>query len=155
MLIEPLNERHDRKNFVCREPDLNRWLAQVARQHKEKGVSSTFVAVSAPGAAEILGYYAINMAELVHTDLPQQYRKRIPDRVPVFKLGRLAVAKAHERKRIGEFLLFDAIDRVKRIAEQVGGVGLVVNAKPTAVGYYEQYGFVPMADHPHNLFLTL
>ena len=52
-------------------------------------------------------------------------------------------------------MLFDAIDRATRIASEVGGVGLVVDAKPVAVEFYQKYGFEQMADHPQNLFLPL
>lgn len=153
MLVLPLNNQHDKKAFDCGDADLNRWLAQVARQHKEKGVSSTFVVVADESSTEIMGFYAINLAEIVNADLPAQLGKRLPERVPVFRLGRLATAKGHQGKRIGEFMLFDAIDRVTRIATEIGGVGLVVNAKPAAVGFYLQYGFEQMSDHPNNLFL--
>jgi len=155
MPVLPLNDRHDRKGFDCGDAELNGWFAQVARQHKEKGVSSTFVAVADEASTEVLGFYAISLAELVNTNLPAQYRKRLPTKVPVFRLGRLATAKSHERNGIGEHMLFDAIDRVTRIAEEVGGIGLVVNAKPSAVGFYNRYGFEQMADHPLNLFLPL
>lgn len=155
MLVLPLNNGHDRKGFDCGDAELNSWFAQVARQHKEKGVSSTFVAVDNEAGKEVLGFYAISLAELVNTDLPAQYRKRLPTKVPVFRLGRLATAKSHERKRIGEYMLFDAIDRATRISKEVGGIGLVVNAKLSAVGFYNRYGFEQMADHPLNLFLPL
>lgn len=155
MRVLPLSDWHDRKAFDCGNAELNSWFAQVARQHKEKGVSSTFVAVADEATQEVLGFYAISLAELVTTDLPAQYRKRLPARVPVFRLGRLATAKRHERKGIGEYMLFDAIDRVTRIAGEVGGVGLVVNAKESAVDFYKRYGFEQMADHPFNLFLPL
>lgn len=157
MLVLPLTDGHDRKGFDCGDAELNSWFAQVARQHKEKGVSSTFVVVDHEASTEVLGFYAINLAELVNTDLPTQYRKRLPTKVPIFRLGRLATAKSHERKGIGEYMLFDAIDRVTvtRIAEEIGGIGLVVNAKPSAVGFYNRYGFEQMADHPLNLFLPL
>ena len=52
-------------------------------------------------------------------------------------------------------MLFDAIDRVIRIASEVGGVGLVVDAKPQAVDFYKRYGFETMADHPLHLFLLI
>ena len=155
MLVLPLNNGHDRKGFDCGDAELNSWFAQVARQHKEKGVSSTFVAVDNEAGKEVLGFYAISLAELVNTDLPAQYRKRLPTKVPVFRLGRLATAKSHERKGIGEYMLFDAIDRATRISKEVGGIGLVVNAKLSAVGFYNRYGFEQMADHPLNLFLPL
>ena len=155
MLVLPLNNGHNRKGFDCGDAELNGWLAQVARQHKEKGVSSTFVAVADEASTELLGFYAISMAELINVDLPAQYRKRLPTKVPVFRLGRLATAKSNERQGIGEYLLFDAIDRVTRIAKEVGGIGLVVNSKPSAVGFYNRYGFEQMVDHPLNLFLPL
>jgi len=155
MQVLPLNDLHDRKGFDCGDAELNDWLNRTARQHKEKGVSSTFVAVADEICVDVLGFYAISLAELVSADLPAQYRKRLPTKVPVFRLGRLATAKQHQGKGIGEHMLFDAIDRVTRIAQEVGGIGLVVNAKPTAVDFYKRYGFDPMADHPQNLILLL
>lgn len=155
MLVLPLNDGHDRKGFDCGDAELNAWFGQVARQHKLKGVSSSFVVVTDEASAEVLGFYAISLAELVITDLPAQYRKRLPNKLPVFRLGRLATAKKHQGHGIGEFMLFDAIERVTRIAGEVGGVGLVVNAKLSAVDFYQRYGFEQMADHPHNLFLPL
>jgi len=153
MLVLPLNDRHDRKGFDCGDGDLNAWLSQTARQHKEKGISSTFVAVAEETSLEVLGFYAISVSELVNADLPAQYRKRLPNKVPVFRLGRLGTAMSHRRKGIGEHLLFDAIDRVTRIKNEVGGIGLVVNAKHSAIDFYQRYGFEQMADHPLNLFL--
>lgn len=153
MLVLPLNDEHDLKGFDCGDAHLNRWLAQIARQHKEKGVSSTFVAVQSETSAEVLGFYAISLAELANADLPMQYRKRLPDKVPVYRIGRLATANPHQGNGIGEHLLFDAIDRVTRCAKEAGGVGIVVNAKYSAVDFYKQYGFEQMSDHPHNLFL--
>jgi len=153
MLVLPLDDRHDRKSFDCGDADLNGWLRQTAKQHKEKGISSTFVVIADEASIEVLGYYAISLAELINADLPAQYRKRLPKKVPVFRLGRLSSTIKHQRKGIGEHLLFDAIDRAKRIAIEAGGIGLVVNAKHSAVDFYQKYGFEQMADHPLNLFL--
>ena len=155
MIFLPLNSLHDRKGFDCGNDDLNRWFSQVARQHKERGISSTFVAATDNTSAEVLGYYAITVAELVNVELPEQYRKRLPEKVPVFRLGRLAVSVRHKGRRVGETLLFDAIDRITRISQDVGGVGVVVNAKPSAIDFYKQYGFEQMSDHPLNLFLPI
>lgn len=155
MLVLPLSKWHDRSGFDCGDTQLNGWLAQVAKQHKEKGVSSTFVVAASETSTEVMGFYAINMAELINADLPEKYRKRLPSKVPVFRLGRLATSNSYQRKGIGEFMLFDVIDRISRIATEVGGVGLVVDAKPTAVDFYKRYGFDPMGDHPQHLFLPI
>ncbi len=155
MILLPLNSQHDRKGFDCGNDDLNGWFSQVARQHKDRGVSPTFVAATDYTSAEVLGYYSITVAELKNADLPEPYRKRLPVKVPVFRLGRLAVSVRHKGQRMGESLLFDAIDRITRISQEVGGVGILVNAKPSAIDFYKQYGFEQMADHPLNLFLPL
>jgi GNAT superfamily N-acetyltransferase len=155
MLILPLDDAHDRKGFDCGDAELNAWFSQVARQHKEKGISASFVSVATESSAGVLGFYAISLAELVNAELPARYRKRLPGKVPVFRLGRLATAQAHQGKGIGEFMLFDAIDRVTRIAQEIGGIGLVVDAKPSALGFYQRYGFAPLAGHPQKLFLSL
>ncbi len=52
-------------------------------------------------------------------------------------------------------MLFDAIDRVTRISEEAGGVGLVVDAKDSAIGFYRRYGFEIMADHPNRMILAI
>lgn len=155
MLVLPLKNTHDRAGFDCGNAELNSWFRQTARQHKEKGISSTFVVVSEEASMEVLGFYAISLAELINADLPAQYRNRLPTKVPVFRLGRLATAKGHQGRGIGAFMLFDAIERVTRITKEVGGIGLVVNAKSSAVDFYSKYGFKQMADHSHNLFLPL
>jgi GNAT superfamily N-acetyltransferase len=155
MLVLPLSDGHDRKGFDCGNAELDAWFARVAWQHREKGVSSTFVAVADEASSEVLGFYAVSLAELFNADLPAQYRKRLPTRLPVFRLARLATAKAHQRNGVGEYMLFDAIDRMTRIASEVGGIGVVVNAKSAAVDFYRRYGFEQMADHPLNLFLPL
>lgn len=155
MLFLALNSRHDRKGFDCGDDDLNRWFAQIARQHEEKRISSTFVAVADEASSEVLGFFTLTLAELVNADLPSRHRKQMPRRVPVFRLARLATAKGHQNRGIGEAMLFDAIDRTSRISQQISGIGLVVNAKPAAVGFYQQYGFEQMADHPCNLFLPI
>ena len=155
MQILPLSESHDRKAFDCQDEALNRWFVQIAMQHKAKGLSATFVAVETLDAAEVMGFYAVTMAEIRTESLPEAMRKRLPTRVPVARLGRLATSTNHRGKRAGEFLLFDAIDRVRRTARDVGGVGLVVDAKPAAVPFYQQYGFEQMLDHEQHLFLKL
>ncbi len=155
MLFAPLTKAHDRAAFDCGDEALNHWFKQVARQHRDKGISSIFVAVADAASTEVFGYYSLSLTGFVNDALPTAQRKLMPQKVPAFRLGRLAVSLQHRGRQIGQHLLFDAIDRATRAAKDVGGAGIVVNAKPTAVGFYRQYGFELMADHPHNLFLLI
>lgn len=155
MLICPLSRHHDRKAFDCGNDDLNRWLVQIATQHKRKLVSKTFVVVEAESSSEIIGYYAISLLELRNEELPADLQQQLPHRVPAFRLGRLAVSTRHQGKKIGEHLLFDAVDRVTRISGEAGGVALVVDAKDSAIEFYRRYGFEVMSDHANKLLLPI
>lgn len=155
MLIQKLTDAHDRKAFDCGEPALNEWFRKFAKQHKEKGLSSTFVMVDDIGSSEVLGFYAVSLTELFNADLPVALRKRLPQKVPAFRLGRLATANAHKGHGIGEMMLFDAIDRVTRLSGDIGGTMLVVNAKTSAINFYGRYGFEQMESHPQNLYLRI
>lgn len=155
MVINPLDETHNRTDFNCGDPTLNRWFQQTALQHKKKELSSSFVALNDRNSSDVLGFYAITMAQLHSTDLPTELSKRLPIKVPVFCIGRLATGLQHQQMGIGSFLLLDAIDRITRVAYQIGGTGIIVNAKPNAIGFYEKHGFVPIQDSPLNLYLPI
>ena len=156
MRILPLAGSHDRRQFDCGRVELNDWLARVARQHQDKGLSRTYVAADETVPAIVLGYYALTLADLDTTELLTAARKRFPRRVPGIRLGRLAVSVARQGKKLGELLLVDALERARRVSEQAGGVGLFVDAiDERAAGFYRRFGFVNAPEHPLLLFFPL
>jgi len=155
MRVLPLTGRHDRQGFDCGRQELNDWLRQVARQHQDKGLSKTFVAIRDDAPDRICGYYALTLAELENRHLPDAWRKKLPRRIPGVRLGRLAVDKQYQGKSLGELLLVDALTRVQRITTEAGGIGLFVDAiDEQAAGYYLRFGFEASPDNPLLLFLS-
>jgi GNAT superfamily N-acetyltransferase len=76
--------------------------------------------------------------------------------VPVFRLGRLAVARTAQSQGLGGQLLLLAGRRCLLAAEAVGGVALLIDAKNVAVArWYEGYGAMPLLDQPLSLLLPL
>lgn len=154
MQVLPLAGNHDRQGFDCGHAALNDWLRQVARQHQDKGLSKTFVAVLDDEPDRICGYYALTLAELENRHLPDAWRKKLPRRIPGVRLGRLAVDSQYQGKGLGELLLVDALTRAQRIYTEAGGIGLFVDAiDEQAAGYYRRFGFQPAPDNPLLLFL--
>lgn len=102
MQIQPLTGNHDRQGFDCGRQELNDWLRQVARQHQDKGLSKTFVAVREEEPARICGYYALTLAELENRHLPDAWRK-LPRRIPGVRLGRLAVDRQYHGRGWANF----------------------------------------------------
>jgi len=155
MQVRPLAGVHDRQVFDCGRQELNDWLRQVARQHQDKGLSKTFVAVREELPARICGYYALTLAELDNRHLPEAWRRKLPRRIPGVRLGRLAVDRQYQGKRLGELLLVDALTRARRIYAEAGGIGLFVDALDAqAAGYYLNFGFDASPDNPLLLFLS-
>jgi ribosomal protein S18 acetylase RimI-like enzyme len=155
MQVQALAGDHDRQGFDCGRQQLNDWLQQVARQHQDKGLSKTFVAVREEAPAGICGYYALTLAELENRHLPEAWRKKLPRRIPGVRLGRLAIDTQYQGKGLGELLLVDALTRAQRIYADAGGIGLFVDAlDEQAAGYYRNFGFEASPDNPLLLFLS-
>ena len=155
MQILPLTGSHDRQAFDCGRQELNNWLRQVARQHQDKGLSKTFVAIRDEAPTRICGYFALTLAELENRHLPESWRKKLPQRIPGVRLGRLAVDSQFQGKKLGELLLVDALTRAQRIYAEAGGIGLFVDAKDEqAAAYYRNVGFEASPGNPLLLFLS-
>ncbi|MBI4986691.1 MAG: GNAT family N-acetyltransferase [Rhodocyclales bacterium] len=155
MQVRALAGDHDRQEFDCGCQELNDWLRQVARQHQDKGLSKTFVAVRENEPSRICGYYALTLAELENRHLPAAWRKKLPRRIPGVRLGRLAVDRQYQGKGLGELLLVDALTRAQRIYAEAGGIGLFVDAlDEQAAAYYRAFGFEQLPDNPLLLFLS-
>ena len=156
MKILPLTGSHDRQSFDCGRTELNDWLQRVARQHQDKGLSKTFVASREQAPAVICGYYALTVAELDNSQIPESHRNKLPRRIPGVRLGRLAVDLRYQSKGLGELLMVDAITRARRIQQDAGVVGLFVDAiDGQAAGFYLRLGFSPSPDNPLLLFLPV
>ena len=154
--IELLAKSHDRDGFDCGSEPLNLFLKQTARQHAARGISRTFVLVE-DGASEpelIPGFFSLNLCQLKSESLSAEESKKLPRDVSGIRLGRLAVAREHQRQGIGKTLLVAAMGKFIEIFNTAGGIGLFVDAKDReAKRYYEQFGFVPLPSNELELFL--
>jgi GNAT superfamily N-acetyltransferase len=151
----PIGKEHDRKNFDCREPQLNLYLARFARQNHENGAAKTFVAVTVIDPAAVLGYYTLSPASLEYAQTPEILRRGLGRyEVPVFRLAQLAVDKKMQGRGLGGQLLIAAGRRCMAVAEEVGGVALLIDAKhDLAAKWYESFSAVRLQDAPLSLVL--
>ena len=153
--FEPLGRSHGRKEFHCGVQALDAYLVVVARQHAEKGVSRTFVAVDEGQPERIRGYFTLTVTEIDYKSLPQAQRRRMPKGgLPMIKLARLAVDRAFQGQGMGEILLIEALRRAEASQALTGSVAVAVEAKDeTAAGFYAKYGFVAAPDNALLLFM--
>ena len=154
--IEILDKSHNRTEFDCGNTRLNIFLQKTARPHITKGMSRTFVLMNDKTPKEILGFYTLSICEVETDSLPPTIAKKYPDQVPALKLARLAVSKNHQHKTYGNYLIGSAVEKIIFISENVGIIGLFVDAKDNhAKEYYETFGFVSLNGSPLILFLPI
>jgi GNAT superfamily N-acetyltransferase len=156
--IEPLGSGHDRTGFDCGVPELNRYLRETARQHIAKGIAKTFVLVEDTDGTlkPVLGFFTMSLCQVLASDIPPKWAKRLPRQIPAMRLGRLAVARARQRKGLGKVLLVEAIYKVAAVASAAGGIGLFVDAKDQAAAdFYSHFGFEPTPTEPLTLFMPM
>ena len=145
---------HDRSAFVSGSHALDRYLREQAKQDMRRRVASCFVAIDNDGI--IAGYYTIAATSLILDKLSTERIKRLPryPSIPAVLLGRLAVAQAHQGKRLGGALVADAFLRAARA--EVMAYAMVVDAKDEqATKFYEHLGFERLGDDPRKLIRSL
>ena len=152
--IEPLERLHDRRNFSCGEPSIDEYLRRLARQHAESKISRTYVAAK---GERVLGYYSLAMSAIRKGQLPEQHQKRFPNYpVTVARLARLGVDQRQLGKGLGKLLVMDALYRCYRLSEQIGSVGVVVDARhESAQSFYCRFNFESFPETPLTLWLPI
>ena len=152
----PLNKSHQRAAFDCGDASLNHYLQTTARQHQDKGISRTYVLVDEAQPERILAYMTLTVCEVLAEQLPPEWVKKYPNRIPAAKLARLAVSKDCQRQGYGAYLLVEAMQKTLDVNEAMGLAGLFVDAKHAAARqYYLQFGFLAAPDQLENLFMPL
>ena len=152
-----LAREHDRATFDCGDGDLNIYLQRYARQNHESGGAKCFVAVAVKAPTRVLGFYTLSPASVEYARTPAIVKKGLARYdMPVFRLGRLAVDRSVQGRGFGAALLLCAGERCIRVASEVGGVALLIDAKNERVAqWYASRGALPLFDAPLSLTLPL
>jgi GNAT superfamily N-acetyltransferase len=153
--VVPLETTHEVNEFDCGDSDLNVFLRTTARQHQRKFISKTYVLIDDDAPTAVMGFYTVAVRRMVSKDdLPPEMAKRMPSEVPGFSLARLAIRDDLKGRGHGEYMVFHALSRAARVADEIGGYAVFVDAKDEkAAAFYKKYGFIPFPDDPLTLCL--
>ena len=155
-VVEPFAKRHEREEFSCGKPSLDDFIRARVSQYEKRRLGKTFVAVP-KGGIKVLGYYTLAAGAVSFEQLPSSASRKLPKHpVPVVLLARLAVDQSVQGMRLGEGLLLDALQRSLDLSVRLGVHAVEVKAiDDGAVKFYGKYGFTPLLDEPHHLYLPI
>ena len=143
MEVRRLRASDDRATFRSGDEALDRFFRRFAGQNQFRHhLGVTYVAVE---GEHLLGFATVAPRHLEIEALPAAARKGLPAcPVPVLGLARLAVDQAAQRQGVGAALLRTVLLLAHELSEDVGCAGVVVDAKPDAVSFYEKLGFMAL-----------
>ncbi|MDX2021550.1 MAG: GNAT family N-acetyltransferase [Deltaproteobacteria bacterium] len=141
--IRPLTKEDDRRDFCCGHPSLDRFFEHYAGQNQFKlHLAVTYVAAS---EGRIIGFATVAASSIEAVSLPSDLRKRLPTYpLPILRLARLGVDLREQRKGIGRALLQHVCKIALAQRDQLGCVGLLVDAKPESEIFYKKLGFAAL-----------
>jgi GNAT superfamily N-acetyltransferase len=142
--VRRLAQGDDRTGFRSGNVELDRYFLRYAGQNQFRHhIGTTYVAVDDDGF--IAGFATVTASEITVGALPAPKRKRLPQYpMPVLRLARLAVDERAKGRGVGSLLLRSVLALAQRVTFDFGCVGVVVDAKPEAVAFYEKLGFVSL-----------
>jgi GNAT superfamily N-acetyltransferase len=142
--IRPLGKDDDRSGFSCGQPDLDRFFLHYAGQNQFKlHLAVTYVAVI---EARIVGFATVAGSSIERARVPSaRLRKRLPAYpLPALRVARLGVDTRVQGLGIGKALLRHVLALAVEQRDRIGCVGVVTDAKPEALSFYQGLGFVPV-----------
>jgi GNAT superfamily N-acetyltransferase len=142
--VRKLLATDDRTRFRSGNPDLDRFFHRYAAQNQFKHyVGTTYVAHEDHGA--ILGFVTVTPSAIEFADLPPALGLRLPRYpLPVLRIARLAVGATAQGQGVGSALRRFAFKLALSLRDDLGCVGVVVDAKADARSFYEKLGFEPL-----------
>ena len=153
---EPLGQ-HDRSAFSCGVPTLDSYFHERAGQDQKRKLAAPYVLVE-NGSDTIAGYYTLSSCSIHPANLPTTMTRKLPryQEYPAILIGRLALDRRYQGRKLGRRLLIDALHRCLILSSQLGAIAVVVDAKDaSARAFYEHVGFIPLESHDLKLYVPM
>jgi len=157
LVIELLNNSHNRPGFSCGVESLDNYIKKQAKQDVKRRISQVFVATQANKPADIIGYYTLSSLAIEFNQLPENLLNKLPRvSIPAALIGRLAVSQKAQKCGVGKMLLVDAIKRTLAVSNEIAIYAILVDAmSEEAEVFYKQFGFLKLNLNGRRMFLPL
>ena len=153
----PLGKSHKKKHFRCGKELLDSYLHTQASQDVKRKLSVCFVYIDEE--SNVKGYYTLSSTSVNRDLLPDELKKKMPPSyrdLPATLLGRLAVDNTFKGKKLGKFLLYEALNRCYNISlTAIGSIAVVVDPlDDDAINFYQSFDFIHLPGSG-KMFITM
>jgi ribosomal protein S18 acetylase RimI-like enzyme len=150
--LDLIAEHHDVASFDCHNTYLSQFLREKAIVETHQDLSLTFVLLDASFAPPaIVGYFTLR-ADSYYPENTQSVHS-----IPVVELAYLARDITRRSQGIGDYLLLEALRKVKEAADLIGIAGLHLAYTDEGKKLYDRYNFGehPLSYRTDLLFLSI
>ena len=157
IVIKPLDSTHGRAAFSCGITRIDNYLKSSASSHAKDDFVKVYVAIT-DASTDVLGYYGLCPHSLDVSALPPELYKKLPKwpTIPSIYLLMVGVDKSCQKKGLGTFLLADVFKRCIKVADQIGGHFIVLDAHDEeTAGFYRKIGFVDLPSQSLRMFINM
>lgn len=146
-ILQRLEPASERKAFDCGDPDLNEFFFKDSKDYARQLLAVTYALES---DNETAAYFSVLNDSIRKGDASRSrlekilelipYKKRGYESHPAVKVGRFAVSRKHQNKKVGtELMDFIKVFFVKN--NKTGCRFITVDAYKEAIGFYQKNGF--------------
>lgn len=132
-------------------------MQRYARQSHEQNAARTFCAIENSDPGRVLGFYTSTPLAVSHEDVPTAMARSLTrHEVAGFKLAGIATDITMAGQGLGGQLLAVAALRCLRVAEEAGGILLIIDAKhERAANWYASHGAEGLPHHRLTVVMPL
>lgn len=143
MEIRRLLPGDDRSSFESGDEAIDRFFRQFAGQNQFRhNIGVTWIGLI---SGEIVAYVSISAASIEVEELPPRARKHLPGYpASVLRLARMGVAGSRQGAGLGSLMMDFVFEESTEMRDRLGCIGVLVDAKEQAVGFYQRFGFTPI-----------
>jgi len=139
--IIPLTSNINISSFDCGIFDLNDFFQNEALKNQNDWLSLTMVMIG--NDASLLGFYTLT-PDTLHRgriDISDKIADYPYQKYPAIKLARFAIDKRYQRNGFGSKLMKEFFLHAWRFVQNGGGRFITVDAKNSAIDFYQTFGF--------------
>lgn len=156
-LREQLEPQHILHYFNSGVNELDSWLNESALKSDQRDYSRTYIWHG--GDNRVVAFFTLS-AHVINSDqLPLKQARGQQRIIPTILLGKFALDKSLQRRKLGEVLLADAIVEAVKASKIAAARYLLVDAlSDELIGFYKKYGFTLALSAPDSqprLFMRL